>query len=99
MSFNTAEIIKPTKQRLASQYKNIEHAVLDRDVYPCTLASLYPPTHDLGYCQSVLSNEANFTDRTICDIIDVGADGKVSKRSNVHCEELRSYLKVKAGPL
>lgn len=99
MYSNTAEIVKPTKQRLASKYKDVENAVLDRGIYPCTLASLYPPTHDLGYCQSILSNEANFADRTVCDIIDAGADGKVSKRSNVHCEELRSYLKVKAGPL
>lgn len=96
MATDTASIIKPTKQRLASEYKDVERAVLDRGIYPCTLTSLNPPTHDLAYSQSILSNGANFAERTLCDILDVRAGNKVSKRSNVNDEDLRSYLKVKA---
>lgn len=99
MATETPNIIKPTKQRLASEYKDVERTVLARDQYPCTLSSLDPPTHDLAYCQSVLSNGANFADRTVCDILDVKAGGKASKRSDVHEEELRTYLKVKSPVL
>lgn len=97
MATDTASIIKPTKQRLASEYKDVERAVLDRGIYPCTLTSLNPPTHDLAYSQSILSNGANFAERTLCDILDVRAGNKVSKRSNVNDEDLRSYLKSCVG--
>lgn len=88
------EVIRPTKQRLASEYQDVPRALLNRDQYPSTLPAASRSTHDLAYFQSILNHEHNFASRTICDVFEVGLDGKPSGLTRLHDDVLQNYIKV-----
>ena len=69
------DIVRPTKQRLASEYNDVKRATLDYSQYPCTIASISHPTQDLAYVQSILGHANNFAEQTVCDAFEVGVDG------------------------
>ena len=91
-------IIRPTKQRLASEYSDVERVVLDRSTYPCTLPPASHQTHDLAYYQSILNHPTNFAERTKCDVFDIGADGIARMRASLDTDEMRKYIDVCDGP-
>ena len=96
MTTSPEEIVRPTKQRLASEYKDVERAPLNREAYPCTSSFTDLPTHDLAYCQSILNNANNFAEETTCDVLEVDDDGRISSTANLHDERLRLYMDVRA---
>ncbi|KAL8660882.1 MAG: hypothetical protein Q9202_006114 [Teloschistes flavicans] len=87
------EVIRPTKQRLASEYQDVPRAILNRDQYPCTLPAASRSTHDLAYYQSILNHEYNFAPRTVCDVFEVGLDGKGNGITRLYDDELQDYTK------
>ncbi|KAL8687381.1 MAG: hypothetical protein Q9218_006427, partial [Villophora microphyllina] len=94
MAATANEVIRPTGQRLASDYQDVPRAVLNRDQYPCTLPPTSRATHDLAYYQSILNHQHNFTAQTTCDIFEVGLDGMGKAITRLHDDGLQDYIKV-----
>ena len=96
MTTSPDEIVRPTKQRLASEYKDVARAPLNKEAYPCTSSITDLPTHDLAYCQSILNNANNFAEETTCDVFEVDGDGRSYSTPNLRDEQLRLYMDVRA---
>ena len=90
----SANVERPARNRLASQYKAIERKELERSLYPCTLNPSAASIHDLAYHQSILRNEDNFAEQTTCSIFDLSANGVGSWKPGVHDDELRCYIQA-----
>jgi hypothetical protein len=66
--------VGPSGVRLARLSSPVVRNSLDKSMYPANVGTVSLSLHDLSYYQALLSNEPNFSEKSLCDIFTLSAE-------------------------